>query len=165
MRSYNLINNFWQRISWFSHRWRTQRNAIGNVNCRMWIIEFLNAPCALLDLHPESMPVWGPRISSNDNFFLRKKVGGSVLRVLPFALAPSKYISWTVIARDRQIYIPLPLGFDNYQKTEVMDTLLFHGVQCWLLKTAHGLVVASALSGKGFFNSNGLRSGRTTRWT
>ena len=64
--------------------------------------------------------------------------------VLPFALAPSKFISWTVTARDRHIYIPLPLDFDNYQKTEVMDTLLFHGVRCWLLKTAHGLVVASA---------------------
>lgn len=39
--------NFQQRISWFSHRWRTQRNAISNVNCRIqWIIESLNAPCA-----------------------------------------------------------------------------------------------------------------------
>lgn len=44
-----LINlyNFQQRISWLSHRWRTQRNAISNVNCRIqWIIESLNAPCA-----------------------------------------------------------------------------------------------------------------------
>ena len=41
-------NNFWQRISWLSQRWRTQRNAIRNVNCRIpWIIESLNAPCAL----------------------------------------------------------------------------------------------------------------------
>ena len=40
--------NFQQRISWLSHRWRTQRNAISNVNCRIqWIIESLNAPCAL----------------------------------------------------------------------------------------------------------------------
>ena len=39
--------NFQQRISWLSHRWRTQRNAISNVNCRIqWIIESLNAPCA-----------------------------------------------------------------------------------------------------------------------
>ena len=39
--------NFQQRISWLSHRWRTQRNAIRNVNCRIqWIIESLNAPCA-----------------------------------------------------------------------------------------------------------------------
>ena len=45
--SVNLYN-FQQRISWLSHRWRTQRNAISNVNCRIqWIIESLNAPCAL----------------------------------------------------------------------------------------------------------------------
>jgi hypothetical protein len=42
------LYNFQQRISWLSHRWRTQRNAISNVNCRIqWIIESLNAPCAL----------------------------------------------------------------------------------------------------------------------
>ena len=41
------IYNFQQRISWLSHRWRTQRNAISNVNCRIqWIIESLNASCA-----------------------------------------------------------------------------------------------------------------------
>ena len=46
---YNTFKyNFQQRISWLSHRWRTQRNAISNVNCRIqWIIESLNAPCTL----------------------------------------------------------------------------------------------------------------------
>ena len=47
--AYNCANiyNFQQRISWLSHRWRTQRNVISNVNCRIqWIIESLNAPCA-----------------------------------------------------------------------------------------------------------------------
>ena len=40
-------NNFWQRISWLPQRWRTQRNAICSVNCRIqWIIESLNAHCA-----------------------------------------------------------------------------------------------------------------------
>ena len=40
-------NNFWQRISWLSQRWRTQRIAISSVNCRIsWIIESLNAHCA-----------------------------------------------------------------------------------------------------------------------
>jgi hypothetical protein len=35
-------------ISWFSHRWRTQRNAICHANCRIqWIIESLNANCGL----------------------------------------------------------------------------------------------------------------------
>ena len=44
---YTFKYNFQQRISWLSHRWRTQRNAISNVNCRIqWIIESLNAPCA-----------------------------------------------------------------------------------------------------------------------
>ena len=42
------LQNFQQRISWFSHRWRTQRIAIRNMNCRFsWIIESLNAHCAL----------------------------------------------------------------------------------------------------------------------
>lgn len=46
--SFSKLQNFQQRISWFSHRWRTQRNAIRNVNCRFsWIIESLNAHCAL----------------------------------------------------------------------------------------------------------------------
>ena len=44
---FKYTNNFWQRISWFSQRWRTQRNAISSVNCRIqWIIESLNAHCA-----------------------------------------------------------------------------------------------------------------------
>ena len=43
-----MKNNFWQRISWLSQRWRTQRIAISNVNCRIqWIIKSLNAHCAL----------------------------------------------------------------------------------------------------------------------
>ncbi len=34
-------------MSWFSQRWRTQRNAIRNVNCKtQWIIKILNANCA-----------------------------------------------------------------------------------------------------------------------
>ena len=45
--AYKPLYNFQQWISWLSHRWRTQRNAISNVNCRIqWIIESLNAPCA-----------------------------------------------------------------------------------------------------------------------
>ena len=37
-------NNFQQRISWFSQRWRAQRNAKRNVNCRLQrIIKILNA--------------------------------------------------------------------------------------------------------------------------
>ena len=45
--AFKNLYNFQQRISWLSHRWRTQRNAISNVNCRIqWIIESLNAPCA-----------------------------------------------------------------------------------------------------------------------
>ena len=34
-------------MSWLPHRWRTQRNAIRNANCRIqWIIKTLNASCA-----------------------------------------------------------------------------------------------------------------------
>ena len=34
-------------MSWFPQRWRTQRNAIRNANCRIqWIIKSLNACCA-----------------------------------------------------------------------------------------------------------------------
>ena len=34
-------------MSWFSQQWRTQRNAILKVNCRiLWIFMFLNACCA-----------------------------------------------------------------------------------------------------------------------
>ena len=39
--------NFQRWMSRFSQRWRTQRNAIRNANCRIqWIIKFLNANCA-----------------------------------------------------------------------------------------------------------------------
>ena len=39
--------NFQQRMSRFPQRWRTQRNAIRNANCKTsWIIKILNAHCA-----------------------------------------------------------------------------------------------------------------------
>ena len=42
-------------ISWLLKRWRTQRNAIGNANCRtLWVIESLNAHCTSFG----SMFVW-----------------------------------------------------------------------------------------------------------
>jgi len=38
--------NFQQRMSGFPQRWRTQRNAIRNANCKTsWIIKILNAHC------------------------------------------------------------------------------------------------------------------------
>ena len=41
-------NNFWQWITWFSHRWRTQQTAIINANRRnLWVIKHLNANCTL----------------------------------------------------------------------------------------------------------------------
>jgi len=43
-----FLYNFEQRITRFSQRWRTLRTAIRNANCRIqWIIESLNATCAL----------------------------------------------------------------------------------------------------------------------
>ena len=42
-----LIYNFQRWMSRLSQRWRTQRNAIRNANCRIqWIIKSLNAYCA-----------------------------------------------------------------------------------------------------------------------
>ena len=39
--------NFQQRMSRLPQRWRTQRNAIRNANCKTsWIIKILNAHCA-----------------------------------------------------------------------------------------------------------------------
>ena len=50
-------NNFQQRISWLSHRWRTQRNAISNVNCRIRESSNLWTHIALFGI-PKSMLVW-----------------------------------------------------------------------------------------------------------
>ena len=42
-----ILSKFSQWISWFSQRWRTQRNAIRSANCKtQWIIKILNANCA-----------------------------------------------------------------------------------------------------------------------
>ncbi len=44
---YIIKYNFQQRMSRLLQRWRTQRNAIRNANCRTsWIIKILNAHCA-----------------------------------------------------------------------------------------------------------------------
>ena len=52
--SIELIFQRW--ISWFPQRWRTPRNAICNVNCRIkWIIKSLNANCCS-DYFSWSMP-------------------------------------------------------------------------------------------------------------
>ena len=69
------IHNFRQRISWFSHRWRTQRNAIGNVNCRIpWIIESLNAPCA--PWHSVEHACLSAAKSPTPSGFYMKRLGG-----------------------------------------------------------------------------------------
>ncbi len=45
-------HNFQQWISWLAERWRTQLDAIRNVNCtRLWIIKSLNASCAASQQH------------------------------------------------------------------------------------------------------------------
>ena len=42
-----IHQNFQRWMSWLLYRWRTQRNAISNANCRtQWIIKSLNASCA-----------------------------------------------------------------------------------------------------------------------
>jgi hypothetical protein len=52
-----LKNNFWQRISWLSQRWRTQRIAISNVNCIFRESLNLWTHIALFGT-PKSMSVW-----------------------------------------------------------------------------------------------------------
>ena len=50
MRRQNIMKkHFQQRMSWLPYRWRTQRNAIRNANCKnQWVIKTLNAACTSL---------------------------------------------------------------------------------------------------------------------
>ena len=69
----NSKYNFQQRISWLSHRWRTQRNAIRNVNCRIqWIIESLNAYCALWYSEEHACLSISKHLKAFDFFFFLK---------------------------------------------------------------------------------------------
>jgi len=44
-----MYQHFQQRMSWLPQRWRTQRNAIRNANCKIqWVIKILNATCTSL---------------------------------------------------------------------------------------------------------------------
>ena len=44
-----MKKHFQQRMSWLPYRWRTQRNAIRNANCKIqWVIKTLNAACTSL---------------------------------------------------------------------------------------------------------------------
>ena len=92
LASYNAYKyNFQQRISWLSHRWRTQRNAISNVNCRIqWIIESLNAPCA--PWYSEEHACLSVMFSLNPVWFFRHEL--EVEALLDFlSSAPLKYSS------------------------------------------------------------------------
>ncbi len=64
-----LRNNFWQRISWLSQRWRTQRNAIRNVNCKLRESSNLWTHIALCGI-PQSMPVWESSFTSSTQLWL-----------------------------------------------------------------------------------------------
>lgn len=93
---WKLLYNFQQRISWLSHRWRTQRNAISNVNCRIqWIIESLNASCA--PWYSEEHACLSVIIFSTLQYFVVKEsldCGGLLAPYL--GSAPLKCISGTV---------------------------------------------------------------------
>ena len=59
---------FQRWISWFPQRWRTPRNAICNVNCRIkWIIKSLNANCCSSSC--------GPSMPASDSFYKRTNTG------------------------------------------------------------------------------------------
>ena len=89
------LYNFQQRISWLSHRWRTQRNAISNVNCRIqWIIESLNAPCA--PWYSEEHACLSVINISTSTTFVCWVVGCGGLLLASLRSAPLKYISGTI---------------------------------------------------------------------
>ena len=81
IRSFKCLkNNFWQRISWFSHRWRTQRIAISNVNCRSESSNLWTHLALPADLIWGACLFEGRELFRADSFFNWKRVG-SVLRV------------------------------------------------------------------------------------
>ena len=71
----NKNNNFKQRISWFSYRWRPKRISIFNANC--WFRESSNCWTHIALLHKRSIFVWvcveitwRPRLSAcGERFF------------------------------------------------------------------------------------------------
>ena len=141
-QSLNLYN-FQQRISWLSYRWRTQRNAISNVNCRIqWIIESLNAPCAL----------WYSE-------------GHACLSVIKFSTS-NLYWFWSLdvggYCRHCQMSAPLKsisLGpWRTGSGLIILSMPLLRNKRSWLL-TVFGL------SRKRHNYLLDLKSGRTTRWT
>ena len=86
--------NFQQRISWLSHRWRTQRNAICNVNCRIqWIIESLNAYCALWYSEEHACLSIREPISDPISCLFEDEKEGLRNWVLPSVIQPG-YLKW-----------------------------------------------------------------------
>ena len=138
--------NFQQRISWLSHRWRTQRNAIRNVNCRIqWIIESLNAPCApwyseghtrlsVVNILNLSLVYW-PREGLD--------FGGFYFCWLPQKPAPPKWISRVCFADPWRDKVFLRLGLCTSQ--------------FWIL-------LLTVFARDNVVNLD-LKSGETTRWT
>ena len=106
-----LIYNFQQRISWLSHRWRTQRNAISNVNCRIqWIIESLNAPCTLW--HSEGYARLSVIVLSHSPIF---SIGSGGLGRCCFTVAHLKCVSATpwldIVRHDKYLCRRLTRGW------------------------------------------------------
>ena len=134
--------NFQQWISWFSHRWRTQRIAICNVNCRIqWIIESLNAPCALW--YSEGHACLSVIKFSTSKFCFEAWMLEGFAGIILIMSAPLKCISRTCTFGSGLIILSMPL---------------LRNKRSWLL-TVFGL------SRKRHNYLLDLKSGRTTRWT
>ena len=90
MRSSNFKNNFWQRISWFSHRWRTQRIAISNVNCRSESSNLWTHLALPADLIWGACLFEGRELFRTTAFFFWKRLTDRYWGFLPFTVAPLK---------------------------------------------------------------------------
>ena len=136
-----IRNNFWQRISWLSQRWRTQRNAIRNVNCRIqWIIESLNAYCALWYSEEHAcLSIYKLSIPSGD-----------------WKWVLSVRLTWNVVLRG---YLPYLWRKCNWMS----DTQ--HFLSTWELLKNHTFGCFQQTTNRAFALNLGLKSGRKTRWT
>ena len=138
LSAHKIVYNFQQWISWLSHRWRTQRNAISNVNCRIqWIIESLNASCA--PWYSEEHACLSV-IKFSTTLFRVAWIWGFI--IIAGLSAPLKLISGTLVELSTGVII-----------------IYIFKTSAWM----NGLMLLSKLVK---WNDNlDLKSGRTTRWT
>ena len=105
---------FQRRMSRFPQRWRTQRNAIRNANCKTsWIIKILNAHCAF-GIFPEaclSEFLWNPLCSFApfwlvrlDAFVVRTLTRGMIIIII-FMIRNLSASEWIVFSMTRYFMV------------------------------------------------------------